>query len=233
MKVMSLSSEEIASRLMLSVINYKENEDKLSSYPFIKKGNFALLAQICIGMKNENGLYPACLTVTNEMFDKWGMSKNILFEAAMNNSKNLFPASCQPLEHYMNKKYTGIELLTGSVDLANTFILTNKQHFNGAAALFYSPELLEVMTARCNTENIILAPSSVNQIYCMPVKNGDDLREARELFKNFLNAFSEEERFAENVLIYDGKTKTITESDGQIFSLNLNEDVTRKHDYAR
>ena len=144
MEISNLSSEELVDRLILSVINYKDNEDKLDSYPVIRKGSFAVLAQLCVGEKNDAGQYTACLTVTNSMLEKWGLPKEQLFEIAADNSKKLFPVTNQPITEYLDHSYAGAAVLfPDGFDIGNISVLTNEQHFNGAATLFYDASVLD------------------------------------------------------------------------------------------
>lgn len=97
MEIANMTSDEIASRLMLTVMNYEENKENITDFPYIRKGKFALVAQLCVGEKNDAGQYTACLTVTDSMIKQWGFQKNVLFEIAADNSRTLFPSICEPL----------------------------------------------------------------------------------------------------------------------------------------
>jgi len=231
MKISNLSSEELVDRLILSVINYKDNADKLDSYPVIRKGSFAVLAQLCVGEKNDAGQYTACLTVTNSMLEKWGLPKEQLFEIAADNSKKLFPVTNQPITEYLDHSYAGAAVLfPDGFDIGNISVLTNEQHFNGAATLFYDASVLDRIAKENETAKLMLVPSSVNQIYCIPVTNGEELRDARAVCDEFLQMLSEEERLAENALVYDNNSKTVTETNGQTYSLDLADTTIRKQE---
>lgn len=231
MKISNLSSEELVDRLILSVINYKDNEDKLDSYPVIRKGSFAVLAQLCVGEKNDAGQYTACLTVTNSMLEKWGLPKEQLFEIAADNSKKLFPVTNQPITEYLDHSYAGAAVLfPDGFDIGNISVLTNEQHFNGAATLFYDASVLDRIAKENETAKLMLVPSSVNQIYCIPVTNGEELRDARAVCDEFLQMLTEEERLAENALVYDNNSKTVTEANGQTYSLDLADTTIRKQE---
>lgn len=233
MKISSLSTEELVSRLMIAVINFKENEDKLESFPVIRKGSFAILSQICIGEKNDAGQYTTCLTVTNSMLEQWGFPKDKLFEIAADNSKRLFPTTTQSITDYLEPSHSAesIEFPEG-LELSNITVLTNEQHFNGAATLFYDSAILDEIARKNEVAKMILVPSSVNQVYCIPVTNGEEMKDARAVCDEFLQMFTDEERLAENALVYDSGTRTITETNGQTYSLDLNEVAVRKQEHG-
>lgn len=48
MKISEMTTNELKERLILEVINYQESADRLFNFPFIRKGSFAILPQLCI-----------------------------------------------------------------------------------------------------------------------------------------------------------------------------------------
>lgn len=234
MKIMELGSEELVTRLMLTVINYRENEDKIQNFPFIQKGSFALLAQLCVGEKNDAGQYTACLTVTQSMLEKWGLPKEQLFEIAADNSKNLFPTIYLPMTSYFKMHGENDQVrLNDELDISEITVLTNKQHFNGAATLFYDSEVLSKIASQHGVEKLILMPSGVNQIYCVPYKNDDILMDCREIYKDLVEMINEENRLADNILSYDVKSNSITEANGESYELSVNENYMKKQEHRR
>ena len=231
MKIANLSTEELVSRLMLTVINYKENEDNIHAYPVVKKGDFALLMQLCVGEKNDAGQYTACLTVTNEMLERWGFAKEKMFEIAADNSKSLFPVECLSLDKYLDPVSLGRQIqLPDDVGMSDVIVLSNIYHFNGAAAMFYDPEVLKEIANKYDVDKVALLPSGINQIYCIPLKKGMDMKECSELYEELI-AMASEGRLADSILAYDKNSNMITEANGQTFTLNLNENTVRKAEH--
>lgn len=224
MEIKNYSSQELAERLILTTINYLENEDKLDDFPYIQKGNFALLAQLCLGEKNEYGDFTACITVTNSMLNKWGIEKNIMFEIAADNSKKLFPVSYERMNDYLEKRMNDdIFELPHEFNIKDIIVLTNEKHFNGAATIFYEPDILEVICKEIDNEKMILMPSSVNQIYCMPYKDDEQLQDLQMVYKEFVLESGIEEALTNGLLTYDCETKQLTEMNGLSYSPDLNE----------
>jgi len=234
MKIMELGSEELVSRLMLTVINYKENEDKIQNFPYIHKGNFALLAQLCVGEKNDAGQYTACLTVTQSMLEKWGLPKEQLFEIAADNSKKLFPTIYLPMTSYYKMQGENEQLqLNDDLDISEITVLTNKQHFNGAATLFYDSDVLAQIASQSAVDKLILMPSGVNQVYCVPYKNDDVLMDCQEIYKGLIEMINKENRLTDNILSYDVKSNSITEANGESYELSVNENLVKKQEHRR
>ena len=51
MKISEMTTNDLAERLIIEVINYEESADRIFNFPFIRKGSFAILPQLCIGDK--------------------------------------------------------------------------------------------------------------------------------------------------------------------------------------
>ena len=132
MKINDLKIEDISSRLMISVMNYENSKDIISSYPHLHRGEFGIVSQICIGNKNEHGLYDGCLTVTNSHLDHWGISNEQLFELAAMNTNNLFTPMYFPLNRFMDSN-VGLDLKPHS-----GCVITNSSCWNGSSVLFGS-----------------------------------------------------------------------------------------------
>lgn len=234
MKISDLNAEELTSRLILAVINYKENEDKIGGYPFVKKGNFAILTQLCVGEKNDVGQYTACLTVTNDLLEQWGLSKEQLFDIAADNSKKMFPSDVQPLTNYTEKSLLKVNVeLPDDMSLNDVIVLTNQQHFNGAATLFYEPGILHDIAKEKNVNQLVLMPSGVNQIYCIPMRDNMSLEECKSLYQNLIDMIDKDNRLADSILSFNSQSGMVTEVDGESYPLNLNNTSVRRAEHRR
>ena len=224
MEIKNYSSQELSERLILTTINFTENEDKLEDFPYIQKGNFALLTQLCLGEKNEFGDFTACITVTNSMMEKWGIEKNIIFEIAADNSKKLFPVLYERMNEHLEKRMKDeIFELPHEFNIKDVVVLTNEKHFNGAATMFYEPDILDVICREIGEDELILMPSSVNQIYCMPYKDDEQLQELESVYKEFVLENGIEDALTNGLLTYDNEIKLITEMNGLSYRLDLTE----------
>ena len=234
MQTDNMTSEELSSRLMITVINYEENKDKLDDFPYIQKGSFAILMQLCVGEKNDKGHYTVCLNITNSMLDKWGLDKETLFEIAADNSKKLLPVMYQTVENYLDVDvYDSLPKIAEEIDISNIVVLTNKMHFNGAATMFYDTDVLNDIAAYLKSERVILLPSSVNQIYCIPYDKNEMIHECQELFKELVTASSREDSLTKSVLTYNARNGLVTEMNGVSYGLDLNEKVNRGVEHRR
>ena len=218
MKLENLEIEELSARLFLIAINYDENQEKLFAFPFERRGSFAILTQLCVGEKNNLGQYTACLTVTNNMLENWGVTKESLFCMAAENSKHLFPAEYKNITEYLDSNHCFEPImLPDGVDVSQVFVLTNRQHFNGAATIFYAPEVLDEIAEKVHTDKVMLLPSSINEIYCMPIRNSEVVQEYEEIFSGLIDILGGEELITRKAMEYDTKTKEFSEVEGESF----------------
>lgn len=216
MKISDYSSEEIASRLSVSIVNYEKNKEYLENFPYIRKGDFAFVTQFCVGDQTINGLYPSCLTVTNEILDKWGYSKEVLFSLAEDNAAKLYPSKIEKIEDY---QYT----------------ITNSLGFNGAAALFYDSEtVMEQLRQICNNlpecdkeSDIVVYPMSSNSLcVTIPKRNDElqyiDLEQINQQLEDVKKSFGEESfSLGQQVLGLDLNKEMLKTADYQEFPVNL------------
>lgn len=221
MKISDYSSEEIAARLSLSIMNFEKNKDYLDNFPYIKKGEFAFVAQFCVGDQTVYGLYPSCLTVTNEILDKWGYSKDVLFSLAGDNAAKLFPSKIEKIDDY---QYT----------------ITNSMGFNGAAALFYDTDsVIEQLQQICDgladydeSSHLVVYPMSSNSLCVSIPKRNDELQytDLAQINQQIVEAgenFGDEiYSLGQQVLGLDLQNETLKTAENQVFPAALLDENT-------
>lgn len=217
--------DEIKKRLVVSVVNYQKNKEKLELYPYCRKGEFAVLAQFCVGEKDENGQYSSCKTVMKENLESWDLSENDLFQGACENTKELFPSQLISLKDIEGNNFD----LGDGIISPETVILTNEQHFHGASVLFYAPKTLKEVCENFEKENLLLMPISQDEMYCLGLEQKDLSRvsDFQKLYDSICEHLRDQAGGAdyilgEKVLVFNNETMKIKEFDGQEFSLSLN-----------
>lgn len=234
MKLGNLSSEEISSRLILAAINYEENKKELEEFPFLQKGSIALMTFLCVGEKNKSEKYNVCVAVSNKMLENWGIERNVLFDIAADNSRKMFPTMYQGISNYLEPKVLDkMSFLSGEINVADIMVLSNELHFNGAATMFYDPEVLDKIAEVMESEKVILLPSSSNQIYCVPYRSQKDLQECQDVFMQHVIELGEADALTKNALLYDCNSKKITEMNGVSYDLSLTESFSRRAEHRR
>lgn len=201
-------------RVFLAVIGTVQNKDFLSQVPCIKKGDYAIFCQIGLGDKNMSGCYDSCITVTNKMFEAWHIEVNRLIDVAATNSQIMFPGELRSISAYDPEGHFN--------SLANrVFVLSNEYHFNGAAALFYQPEILWNMSAAVGEKNFVLFPSGYNEILCLAIDRENGWKDYQTLFDSFRNVIGFDRELGSKILLMDCEKKSIRQLDGTVYSPEL------------
>lgn len=217
MKISEMTTNDLAERLIIEVINYEESADRIFNFPFIRKGSFAILPQLCIGDKNLAGHFTTCLNVTNDMLNNWNISKEEMFQLAAKNTAKEFPVSVEPITEYMNSDEVRI-FLEDCFDISKIYVMSNETYFNGASAMFY-PDSLDQTAHSFDTEKLFILPISVNYVYCMPIDNGISEDELAAISKEVAKVLEKENRLCDNLVVYDSVHKTVEEYGGDTYSV--------------
>lgn len=218
MKIADMTVEDLSERLLIAVINYEESADRLLNFPYVRKGSFAVLTQLCVGDKNLSGHYSACLTVTNDMLNGWGISKNDLFQMASENSVKQFPAVLLPITDFL-PEHENI-FLEESFDISKVYVLSNDTFFNGAVALFY-PDMVKQLMNTLQSEKIYIMPSSINHMYCVPEGNGISLDELKDIFGELSGLIENKFKLNDEIIVYDAQSNKLQEVNGEYFDTEL------------
>lgn len=201
-------------RVFLAVIGMAQNKEYLSQIPHVKKGDYAIFCQIGLGDKNMSGCYDSCITVTNKMFESWNIDVNQMMDAAATNSQIMFPGELRSISAYDSGEH--FNFFTNRV-----FVLSNKYHFNGAAALFYQPEILWNMSAAIGEKNFVLFPSGYNEILCLAIDRENEWKDYQTLFDSFRNVNGFDRGLGSKILLMDCEKKSIRQLDGAVYSPEL------------
>lgn len=227
MKISDMTTKDLEERLILEVINYEESADRIFNFPFIRKGSFAILPQLCMGDKNLTGHYTTCLNVTNDMLNGWNIDKTEVFQLAAKNSAKEFPISVEPITEFLNSDEVRV-FLEDSFDISQVYVLSNETYFNGAAAMFY-PDSLDQTAQSFDTEKLFILPISVNYVYCMPIDNGISEKELVALSKEVSKVLEKENRLCDNLMVYDAANKKVEEYGGDAYSVTFDAENNLKN----
>ena len=155
------------SLLRVRLINKSKNRDYLTNVPHIDACGLALIAEIRFGE------YRA--VITDGLLDQMDMSKEELFETALDNSSSYDRATLFDLSEVFQSATGECENLLESSTTAplpaSLYVLSNEDSFFGAAALFY-PGMLERPTILMGGAFYVL-PSSIHEVLVLPVTGGD------------------------------------------------------------
>ena len=151
--------------------------------------------------------------------DKIGMSEEQLFQAAMNNTKNILPPEMQSM-----KKILGDNLLArgipeeevnniingGQPEMPEMWIITNNKGINGAASILYD-EILQQAAERMN-DDLYLLPASIHDCIAMPARGIDPNSLSEMVYSVNVMEVDVGERLSNNVYYYDKDMRKLSQA---------------------
>ncbi len=202
----------VKERLFIRVNSFEKNKELLKNVPHKVIGDLAITSHVLID-SDENRI---CSTIiTNDLLSRYKVDQEQLFDDALNNSVDLFPAVVSDIRHIL--RGFGAPIPREPNEKPEMIVITNTQSVNGAAVIFY-PGIMEALQKELGDYYVI--PSSVNELIAVP-KN---MIEPEELEKkiNEVNLFScpECDRLSDHLYSFDSKTKTLKQVNTRTMGLN-------------
>jgi hypothetical protein len=153
----------------------------------------------------------ASVQITNEHMDMWGIDEGVLYEIAMDNTvKNLRP-QCRTIREAIlgivrKQEPDGCSeeflMLEQEVEEVPMYVLSNHNHYYGAAAIYY-PGLLQQLGEKIGSDLLIL-PSSVHEVMILPVSGDENYQELNTMIAEINRTqIAPEEVLADHLYYYD------------------------------
>lgn len=180
--------EDIKDKLFIRICGVGINEEDLSVLANTKINNLAITYNVLIDKLTDNPPIKS-IKITNELLDKYGVSKEELHKAAIQNSEKIFPA-----KYYKTN------------DLVPFNILTNEIGCLGAAALFY-PNQMEKIAASLGGNYFVL-PSSIHEVLVLPDYGNLNYIELEQMVKEInKTTVDRKDQLSNDVYYYDSKER--------------------------
>lgn len=166
---------QIKDKILFRLVNTEKNEGFLCSVPNRGYLNLSVVYYILLEM-NEEGT--AAMPVKNIHMEKWGVTEEELWEAAVKNGRRLLPAEFITMRHalyeYMGgedaQQYSGNLLEAPAQEKDQMYVLSNNIRSYGAACIIY-PYVLE-MIGEILEDDFYVLPSSVHEVVIVPAACG-------------------------------------------------------------
>lgn len=214
--------------LLVQVVNAQRNQERLTQIPYVMKEDLALTYRIILSESEDTG---ASVQVDNRMLEIWGISKEELYESAMENSKVIAPEVMMCMSD-MIKGIIGensLEDIEGNESVNDAmFVITNEQKFHGAAAIFYG-DCLERLAEKMKSDLYIL-PSSIHEMLVVTTE-GNDVSELADIVQSVnASVVSKEEQLSDHVYHYDPVSKEIKLADTTVERIREEMEVAENHE---
>lgn len=213
--------ENYKQKIFFRIVHFESNKTLLNTIPHIP---FLDLAITFHCMVSDYSMEIQFFTVSNLLMETWGITVNELYQIALDNTQQLFPAHIASLEHitqqllWRNNSYQTIlnntdfesELsnLPDKVEL-QMLVLTNQFGLNGAAVILY-PNLLTRLAEKLQA-NLYLLPSSIHEFIVLPEDCNLYLELSKMVFEVNTHEVSRDEILSNHVYFYDWEKNVLTE----------------------
>ena len=193
---------EDTSKLRVRLLNSSRNSDYLKEVPHADSGcGLSLIAEV------RSGEYRA--VVTNGLMESMDISREELFEIALENSSAEDPPVLYELSELLMKGHDSCTDLLGSepgtfFPADSLYLLSNRNCFWGSAVLFY-PGLLGRLCELLNGPFFVL-PSSVHEVLLLPESGGDPQRLAEIIGNANRTVVSDEDYLSDDLYICEAGT---------------------------
>lgn len=162
-----MNFEDIKNKIGLKLINTKKNKEFLKTVPSIPFLDLSIIFYVLIGA-NAQGI--AGMNIINEYMVNWNVTIQDLWECALKNSSEMFPAVLQTmtsvLKEMMEAKKEGNLLVENTGERDGMYVLSNQLKSYGAACIVY-PDI-PVMIGEILKKDYYIIPSSVHEIIIIP-----------------------------------------------------------------
>ncbi len=182
----------IKNKVVYRLVNYEKNKKLLESVPHYKTLDLAVIYYCYCGSRNGTSGYAL---IKNSNLKTWDITQDVLHKDAVFNTPVLLECVILGMNEALRKMIEGASSYKECADSAeqinefledccdtyddDMFVLTNRTMLNGAGTMMYSGVLENIAKKLCC--DIYILPSSIHELIILPVKNGYDLEELKEM----------------------------------------------------
>lgn len=203
------------------LINGKANRDMLQSMPHIQVEDLAMIFKVDLKMPGSSGI--GTMKVKNEMLERWGISKEELYNRAVSNVQKYDAPVLSPMSEMVFELAGGNDSDTNLLDNPEMlsdyenealFVLTNESRHHGTAALV-CPEVMNKIHELMPNGFYIL-PSSIHESLIISKECGMSAKDLGQMVRDVNREMvSREEVLSDRVYEYDkdlGRIRQVPES---------------------
>lgn len=210
--------DEVKERLFIRLSGAAQNADLLAKLPHTMQEDLAITYHVSIA-DVKDGI--AATPVTYEMLDDFGVSLEQLHADAMANGEKMYPLKIDSVDHILEEMMRQemrdhgmdeeeisvmISLFQPKKSEVPMAVVSNNQHINGAAAMFYQATMEKVSEQLGGSFHIL--PASVHEMFVIPDRAGGNIRELKAIVTE-INAtqLAPQDRLTDEVYHYDSADK--------------------------
>jgi len=138
--------ENIKENIILQVVNREKNADLLSYTPHkdLENTDISVVYKMHLQLSDNQIIMKG---INDNCFAHWGISSEVLFYTALENTVRLFPAKIDSMDAILASSFNSEEPYQTSIETLKMedeelYVLSNSSHFHGASVILY-PEILQ------------------------------------------------------------------------------------------
>lgn len=198
--------ENVRNNLRIKLVNTKKNEEMLKDVPHKEILDLSAIYQIAVLMDDDS---VGTVTISNRIFEKYGITVDELHEAAIENMKNIEPAQIkgmfQTMAELMGEEMGELPMDMFGDEEEKMLVITNKSKVCGASVILQK-ETLQKITDIFKQDFYIL-PSSIHEVLAVKADGNGDASVLRDMVKEVNDTqVAQEELLSYNVYYYSSKT---------------------------
>jgi len=156
----------IKDKIVMMLINTEQNRELLADTPHREFQDLSIVYRVVV-RKDENGIHSAL--VRNEYAEQMGFDEQALYNAAVQNTKRLFPPVIKGMSQVMKEMFVKegmpeelAELYIGAMSKNELmYVITNEYGMNGAVSMLYEEGLHEL--SKKLDSDLYIMPSSIHE----------------------------------------------------------------------
>lgn len=162
---------KVRSMIVYRVINYEQNRKLLELIPHKKFLDLAVVYYCLLGQQTEGN---ATALIYNTHLDRWGVTDDDVFQAALENTPKLLKSNIKPMSDLIRKMTPfneNDERMIESFEKnqpedEQMYVLTNQSKIHGASCILYE-DVLRDFSDKLGRDLYIL-PSSIHEVILLP-----------------------------------------------------------------
>lgn len=206
--------EKARPRIAYRLCHFASNRPLLKEIPHIPRLDLAIVFFLVIDSGPDEEM---TVTITREHTKVWGISDQLLYEAAVHNTPLLYPCRCVALEQMISEllpqKAAGSaspgSLSAGQPSPPPMYVLTNQRRLNGAACILYD-HVLQDFSQQIGGDFFIL-PSSIHEAILLPCEEHIDPKTLTAMVREINDTeVSPLDRLSDRVYRYSARTEQLS-----------------------
>lgn len=197
---------EVKRRLFIELLNKEKNRKYLQEGCFVSVPNTNLVAAVRVLCSvPENTM--ASFLVKNDNLKMWEISKQEIYEDALQNTSRLFPAQIMDIGEIVQSINPDLKI-NKELPQQQVFVLSNEQIVRGAATILY-PDILQKI-AEEKDSNFFVLPSSIHEVILSMDNEITNAERWKSMVMDINRTCLEPEDFlSDEVYFYDRKKKEL------------------------